>query len=100
MNTKLRDRLLRLNVDLAATRLSTEDAIRLACDLLVAEVDMPAVVELASASVRSTCTPDAALLTVLWSFGLELDNVDLLPGALSLEEIISTADAELTRWTA
>lgn len=140
MNTELRDRLLRLNVDLAATRLSTEDAIRLACDLLVAEVDTPAVVELAGASVRSTYTPDAALLveqmlaelgieqmsqrqaswwfardvarlmvsgelnredgeTVLWSFGLELDNVALSPGALSLEEIISTADSELTRWT-
>ncbi|MCR3747090.1 hypothetical protein [Lentzea californiensis] len=62
MNAELRNRLLRLNADLAGLSVSTEDAIWLACDLLVAVVDTPAVVELAGACPKSTYTADAAQL--------------------------------------
>ncbi|SFR17146.1 hypothetical protein SAMN04488564_104516 [Lentzea waywayandensis] len=73
MNAELHRRLLCLNADLAATRLSPEDAIWLACDLLVAEVNTPAVVQLASASPKSTYTAEAARLVeqLLVELGVE-----------------------------
>ncbi|MDX3657790.1 hypothetical protein PV646_10800 [Streptomyces sp. ID05-26A] len=73
MNAELRNRLLRLNVDLAATRMSPDDAIWLACDLLVAGVDTPAVIELAGASPGSTYVADAAHLVerLLAELGIE-----------------------------
>jgi hypothetical protein len=141
VNTELRKRLFRLNADLAGSRLSAEDAIWLACDLLVAEVDTPAVVELATASLKSTYPPEAAELfeqvlaelgiepmtyqEASWWFardiaglmaageldrqdgenemraiGIELGNIELMPGRLSPAEIIRAADDRLSTWTA
>lgn len=62
MNAELRKRLLRCNADLANEALSSADAVWLACDLLVAGHDSPALRELAGESPDRVRYEDAARL--------------------------------------
>lgn len=109
MNTELRNRLLRLNAGLAGSRLSAEDAIWLACDLLVELGIMP----MTQPQASWWFARDVAQLMLageldrengeneLWALGIELGNVDLMPARLSPArlspaEIVRTADEQLS----
>ncbi|MDU0293554.1 hypothetical protein [Saccharothrix longispora] len=59
---ELRERVLRLNADLLTDLLSPDEAVWLACDLLVAGVETPALLELAGESPTRLTFADAAPL--------------------------------------
>ena len=59
---ELRERVLRLNADLLTDLLRSDEAVWLACDLLVAGVETPTVVELAGEPPTRLRFPDAVLL--------------------------------------
>ncbi|MFJ5987779.1 hypothetical protein [Lentzea sp. NPDC092896] len=78
MSPDLRDRLLRLNADLADCAIDPEQVVWLACDLLIADLDSPALQELAGESPTRLEQRDAAALVkqVLVELGITLMTED------------------------
>jgi hypothetical protein len=92
----LRDRLLRLNLDLADCTIDPERVVWLACDLLVAGLDSPALRELAGESPTRLEQSEANALVrqVLVELGIELmteDEADWYLGRETARQILAGA---------
>lgn len=101
VNDELRNRLLRLNLDLADSSIDPEQVVWLACDLLVAGLDSPALQELAGESPTRLAQRDADALVeqVLLELGvapMSAEDADWHLGREAALQVV--AGAPRTEW--